>query len=143
VESHKPKVGIRRVASRIGTLPPVGALDQLRSATDDDGLVGRARSSPWLLVAIVGGLILTLAWIGWAVYVTSEHGARAGLGVVIAWPAILVAIALISLPFVGFYLLLRHLSGSKVDEDAGEHNDVSDEASDDFQADSEATAAKG
>jgi hypothetical protein len=34
---------------------------------------------------------------------TSEHGAREGLGVLIAWPAILAALALISVPFnLGF-----------------------------------------
>jgi hypothetical protein len=107
-------------------LPPVGALDQLRSATGDDGLVGRARSRPWLLVAIVGAAIVILAWIGWAIYVTSDNGARAGLGVVIAWPAMLAALALISLPFIGFYLLLRHLSGSERNGDVAETGEASD-----------------
>jgi hypothetical protein len=104
----------------------VGALDQPRSPTGDDGLVGRARSSPWLLVAIVGGAIVILAWIGWAIYVTSDNGARAGLGVVIAWPAMLAALALISLPFIGFYLLLRHLSGSEQNGDAAETSEASE-----------------
>ena len=49
-------------------------------------------------------MILLLAWIGWAIYVTSADGAAAGLGVVIAWPAMLAALALISLPFIGGYL---------------------------------------
>jgi hypothetical protein len=98
-----------RAATRIGTLPRVGALDQLRGA-NGDGMVDRARSNPRLVVAIAAGAILLLAWIGWAVYVTSSNGASAGLGVVIAWPAMLLALGLISLPFIGGYLLVRRLS---------------------------------
>jgi len=112
VITHWRKVGIRRASRRIGTLPRVGALDQLRGA--DGGIVQRARSNPRLIVAIAAGVILVLAWIGWAIYVTSENGAGAGLGVVIAWPAMLAALALISLPFIGGYLLIRRLS-----EDSG------------------------
>jgi hypothetical protein len=91
-------------------LPRVGALEALRAASGDDGIVGRARSNPRWIVAIAGAAILVLAWIGWAIYVTSSDGARAGLGVVIAWPAMLAALALISLPFIGGYLLIRRLS---------------------------------
>lgn len=70
----------------------------------------RARSNPWLAVAIAAGAILVLAWIGWAIYVTGQHGVGAGLGVVIAWPAMLAALVLISLPFIGGYLLVKRLS---------------------------------
>lgn len=91
-------------------MPPVGALDQLREATGNDGIVGRARSSPRWLIAIAVAAILLLAWIGWAIYVTSDQGIRAGLGVLIAWPAIVAAVGLVSLPLVGGYLLLRYLS---------------------------------
>jgi hypothetical protein len=122
----------------------VGALDQLRSASGDDGLVGRARSNPWLLVAIVGGAILILAWIGWAIHVSSDAGARAALGVLIAWPAMLAALALISLPFIGGYLLIRRVSASGgetmatapevsdegEEEDEGEDTDEAGERSD-------------
>jgi hypothetical protein len=91
-------------------LPPVGALDQLREATGDDGILGRARSNPRWLVAIAVAAILVLAWIAWAIYVTSDQGARAGLGALIAWPAIVAAVILVSLPLVGGYLLIRYLS---------------------------------
>jgi hypothetical protein len=91
-------------------LPPVGALEALRAATGDDGIVGRARSNPRWIVVFAGAAILVLAWIGWAIHVASSDGARAGLGVVIAWPAMLAALALISLPFIGGYLLIRRLS---------------------------------
>jgi hypothetical protein len=87
----------------------VGALDQLRPASGDDGLAGRLRSNPWLLVATAGAAILILAWIGWAIRVATDDGARAGLGVLIAWPAMLLSLALVSLPFIGGYLLTRRL----------------------------------
>jgi hypothetical protein len=89
----------------------VGALDQLRG---EEGILERARSNPRIVVAIAAGTLLVLAWIGWAIYVTSENGAGAGLGVVVAWPAMLAALALISLPFIGGYLLIKRLS-----EDSG------------------------
>ena len=110
-------------------MPRVGALDQPRGA-NGDGVIQRARSNPRLVVAIAAGTILLLAWIGWAIYVTSSKGATAGLGVVIAWPAMLAALALISLPFIGGYLLIRRLSedsGSSATAEA----DPSDEPEDD------------
>jgi len=88
----------------------VGDLDQLQGADGDQGIFRRARSSPRLVIGIAAGVLLFLGWIGWAIYVTSSNGATAGLGVVIAWPAILAALALISLPFIGGYLLIRRLS---------------------------------
>jgi len=39
----------------IGSLPPVGALDRLRGA-NGDGMIERARSNPWLMVAIAAGV---------------------------------------------------------------------------------------
>jgi hypothetical protein len=112
-------------------LPRVGALDQLRGA-NGDGIIDRARSNPRLVVAIAAGTILILAWIGWAIYVTSSNGATAGLGVVIAWPAMLAALALISLPFIGGYLLIRRLS-----EDSGSTATAEAETSEDEDDDEE------
>ena len=79
-------------------MPPVGVLDQLRPANGQDGLVERVRSNPRWTIAVAIAAVLLLAWIAWAIYVTSSKGATDGLGVVLAWPAILVALALISLP---------------------------------------------
>jgi hypothetical protein len=78
------------------------------SATGD-GVIDRARENPRHAIAIVGGGLLLIAWIAWAIYVTSAHGARAGLGVVLSWPVLLGALILIALPFVGIYLLIRRL----------------------------------
>jgi hypothetical protein len=97
---------------RIGSLPRVGALDQLRGANGEDGIFERVRSNPRMVIAIAAGAVLLLAWIGWAIYVTSSNGTTAGLGVVVAWPAMLAVLALISLPFIGGYLLIRRLSPS-------------------------------
>jgi hypothetical protein len=110
-----------RLPIRIGTLPRVGAVDQLRG---DEGILERARSNPRIVVAIAAGALLLLAWIGWAIYVTTSDGATAGLGVVIAWPAMLAALALVSLPFIGGYLLIRRLS-----EDSGSAATAASEAS--------------
>ena len=107
-------------------------------------MLERARSNPWLVVAIAAGAILILAWIGWAIYVTSENGAGAGLGVVIAWPAMLAALVLISLPFIGGYLLIKRLSedsGStatvEVSEDEEEEDDSEEEAEDSAEEEDE------
>jgi hypothetical protein len=62
-------------------------------------------------IAAIGGAILLIAWIAWAIYVTSENGANAGLGVVISWPAVFMAVAVVMTPFVGIYLLVRRLNG--------------------------------
>jgi hypothetical protein len=110
-------------------LPRVRALEQLRVGE----LTGRVRDNPRLAVAIAGGAVLLLAWIGWAIYVTSSNGATAGLGVVVAWPAMLAALVLISLPFIGGYLLVRRLSidsgnpGETAADEDGDEEDGEDE----------------
>ena len=131
-------------------MPPVGALDQLRAANGQDGLVERVRSNPRWTIAVAIAAVLLIAWIAWAIYVTSSKGATAGLGVVLAWPAILAALALISLPFIGVYLLIRGLSdkdGSRAEADAeapaeGEKDDseevgTGDEESEEEEGDEE------
>ena len=70
-----------------------------------------------MTVAIVAGALLALAWIGWAIYVTSENGSRAGLGVLISVPALLSVLALVAGIFFGGYRLIRWLnSDSEGDE---------------------------
>ena len=58
---------------------------------------------PRLVVAVAGGSLLLIAWIGWAVYVDKRQRRHCRAGVVIAWPVLLVALALISLPFIGAF----------------------------------------
>jgi hypothetical protein len=65
------------------------------------------RANPWLAAAIAAGVLLFASWIAWVIHVMSDNGARAGLGVLLAWPALLVALALISLPFIWAFRLIR------------------------------------
>jgi hypothetical protein len=87
-----------RPAEAIGTLPPVGALGRF---------AGRVRRNPWLAVAIVAGALLVAAWLAWAIYVGSDKGFNEAVGVLIAWPALVVAAALIFVPLIAIYLLVR------------------------------------
>jgi ABC-type sulfate transport system permease subunit len=84
----------------------VGAIDHLRRVP------GRVRERPWIAVAIALGAILVCAWLAWAVYVSGEHGARQGVGVLVAWPALVLAAAIVALPFVGGYFLIQRLRPS-------------------------------
>ena len=80
---------------KVGTLPPV---------------LDRVRRNTWMTVGIAVAALVLLAWIFWAIYVTARDGASEGLGVLIAWPALLAAATIVCLPFVGGYLLLRRAS---------------------------------
>src|SRR5262249_21357654 len=84
---------------------------------------------------IAGGGLLLIAWIAWAIYVTTDHGARAGLGVLLSWPVLLGALALISLPFIGLYLLIRRLSDGRASN--ADREDVAAEAIDAEDGDSD------
>jgi hypothetical protein len=118
-------------------LPRVESADHVGDGMDaGDGIFNRVRSSPRLAIGATVGALLVVAWIGWAVYVTSDQGARAGLGVVIAWPAILAALALISLPFIGLYLLIRRLSPSDGATAGPEPSDPDQEDEDSDEEDS-------
>jgi hypothetical protein len=82
-----------------------GAADRLRSW-------GRkVRATPSLAVGIVAGALLVCAWLGWAIHVTSEHGARQGLGVLIVWPAIAAVVALIAVPIAWAFRVIRAGAG--------------------------------
>jgi hypothetical protein len=70
------------------------------------------QSHPQVGIAAIVGALLVIAWIAWAIYVASTNGANAGLGVVISWPAVFMAVALVAAPFVGLYLLIRRLQGN-------------------------------
>ena len=80
---------------KVGTLPPV---------------LDRVRRNTWMTVGMAVVALVLIAWIGWAVYVTARDGASEGVGVLIAWPALLAAAALVCLPFAGGYLLIRRAS---------------------------------
>jgi hypothetical protein len=111
----------------------VGVADRLRSW-------GR---NPWLVIGTVIGLLLIAAWIGWAIHVWSDHGARQGLGVLIVWPAILAALALVSIPFVWAFLVIRASarSGGEPSAEPKSKDDGATESGEDGDSEPEAEAA--
>jgi hypothetical protein len=102
-------------------LPIVGAIKNALGSTRSKlvGLVGRVRARPRYSIAIVAGVLIGVAWIAWAIYVTSENGARAGLGVLLSWPVLLGALALIAAPFVLTAMLLQRNRASSTPAIAG------------------------
>ncbi|MGZ8676825.1 MAG: hypothetical protein ACXWXU_08320 [Solirubrobacterales bacterium] len=72
-------------------------------------MIERVRSDQRLAIAAAVGVILLLAWIGWTIYVWTENGSTAGLGVLVSWPAVLAAAAIVATPFVGAGILVRRL----------------------------------
>jgi hypothetical protein len=69
----------------------------------------KAAEHPTVAVGIVGGLLIGIAWIAWAIYVTTNNGANAGLGVLITWPVLIGALALVAAPFVATAMLVKRL----------------------------------
>ena len=81
--------------------------------------------NPWLAIGIVIGVLLVCAWIAWTVHVWSDNGARQGIGVLIVWPAIAAVLAVISIPFVWAFRVIRASmrgdeTSSNVEPEAGD-----------------------
>jgi hypothetical protein len=69
----------------------------------------------WLLIA---GLALA-AWLGWAAYAGAERGLDAGIGVLVAWPALLLLAALVTAPLAALAALaLRIARAGRVEVEA-------------------------
>ena len=98
-----PRVAVGRVAKV--TEAPRARISSLRQ---------KAGEHPALAVGIVGGVLIGIAWIAWAIYVTTSNGVNAGLGVLITWPVLIGALALIAAPFVLTAMLVqRHRTASE------------------------------
>jgi hypothetical protein len=109
-------------------LPRVELMEKTRSRLEAPrAVIERGRSNPLLAIAAIMGALLLIAWIAWAIYVTNDNGANAGLGVVVGWPALLAALAVVASPFVGLYLLLRYL---RAGDEAGEGPAISGASAD-------------
>jgi hypothetical protein len=109
-------------AASIGTVPRVGAADGLRSW-------GRgALRNPWLIAGLVVGLLLICAWIAWAIHVGSDQGGRAALGVLIVWPAIVAVLAVLAIPFVWAFRVIRASADSREEEADSEPETADTEA---------------
>jgi hypothetical protein len=103
-----------QVTGRTGSLPRVELIE--KTLAGPRSAIERGRSNPRLAIAVIVGALLLIAWVAWAIYVSRDNGANAGLGVVLSWPVLLAALALIASPFVGLYLLVRRLSGEESSE---------------------------
>jgi hypothetical protein len=93
-----------------------GARDGIEAAWDRVGggaLVHRAKQDNRMGAALILGAILLVTWIAWTIYVWTENGSTAGLGVLISWPAVLTALALVAAPFVAAALLVRRLAADR------------------------------
>jgi type VI protein secretion system component VasK len=77
-------------------------------------------ANPWLAVGIVIGVLLVCAWIGWAIHVWSDQGSRQGIGVLIVWPAIVAVLAVILIPCIWAFRVIRAgaRSGDGLDAEA-------------------------
>jgi hypothetical protein len=107
-------------------------------------LMHRAHSDNRVGAAVIIGAIVFVLWIAWTVYVWTENGSTAGLGVLITWPAVLAALALVASPFVAAVVLLRRLAAdggpslaiagggtTKAGEDATEDDEAAGQGGDD------------
>jgi hypothetical protein len=92
--------GVRSGFGRVGS-----ALEAPRARVT--GTVESARQRPRHAVAIAAAILVGVAWIAWAVYVTASNGATAGLGVLLTWPILLGALALIAAPVVLTAMLVQ------------------------------------
>jgi type VI protein secretion system component VasK len=113
-------------------LPRVGAADRLRSWGQG------ALRNPWLIAGLVVGFLLVCAWIAWAIHVSSEHGTREALGVLVVWPAIVAVLALISVPVVWAFRVIR--AGARSDEGESDAEPDLADAGEEKGAESEAAA---
>lgn len=93
-----------------------GIQDAVSNAGDRSGgasLLQRAKADSRIGAALILGVLLLVTWIAWTVYVWSENGVSAGLGVLISWPAVIAAIALIAAPFVAAVILVRRMAADR------------------------------
>ena len=81
--------------------------------------------SPWL----IGGVLLAALWIGWAVYIAADRGSDAGLGVLVAWPALLLLAALVTAPIAAIVYFVVKLIRAQRREGLTETGGDADEES--------------
>lgn len=102
-------------------------------AEETPGTPGRRRR---IAIFAAAGLVVAI-WIGWTAYVWNENGSTAGIGVLISWPAVFAALALVSVPFLGAGLFVRsQRTGGEADLAAPETTTVGPEAAEDPAEDS-------
>lgn len=104
-------------ADREGKAAPAGASVWERSG--GAGIAEGVRSNRRSAAVWTGIGLLVAIWIGWAIYVWTSNGATAGIGVLISWPAVFAALALICAPFAGVALYRRGRAAGEPEGDEG------------------------
>ncbi|HEX6586339.1 MAG TPA: hypothetical protein VF052_06275 [Solirubrobacterales bacterium] len=99
-------------------------------------VIDRVRTDRRVAIGLVVAALFLVAWIAWAVYVWNENGSDAGVGVLVSWPAVLAALALVASPFVAVVWFLRNreegaTAADPADEAAEAEDEEEDEDSDD------------
>jgi hypothetical protein len=61
--------------------------------------------SPW----VVGAVLLVVVWIAWAIFTAADRGADAGLGVLVAWPTLILMVTVVVAPLAIIAFLIARL----------------------------------
>jgi hypothetical protein len=93
------------------TKPAASGATAEKPASDGplSGVIRGARENRTTAIAWAAVALFVVAWIAWTVYVWIENGSTAGVGVLVSWPAVIAAVALICAPFVGVTLLFKRM----------------------------------
>lgn len=106
---------LRGAASERTSTSTEAARDGLAGVWDRVGgawLVEHGKADSRVGAGLIIGAVLFVLWIAWTAYVWAENGTAAGLGVLISWPAVVLALALVAAPFVGAVVLVRRLAAN-------------------------------
>lgn len=112
-DSSNPGKSSSKTASTKPTKEPGPVRDGIAGAWDKvggAGLIARGKADSRVGAALIVGAIVFVLWIAWTIYVWSENGSTAGLGVLISWPAVIAAIALVASPFVAAGVLIKRMA---------------------------------
>jgi hypothetical protein len=115
-----------RAGARVGSVGRSGAgrvKNSVGSAASRAGnaggsLLDRIRAVPKPMLAAI---FFTLLYVGWIAYSTAARGPDAGLGVLVSWPTLLLAAAIVTAPFAGIvFLAMRFWRGTRPPRNLGE-----------------------
>jgi hypothetical protein len=106
-------------------------------------VIYRVRTDRRVAIALVLAALFLIAWIAWTVYVWSENGSAAGIGVLVSWPAVLLALAVVASPFVAVAWFLRSREEGEATEDGADDEEASDEPSEEGDEGSESVDEGG
>lgn len=86
------------------------------------------------------GFLLVAAWVAWTVHIWSTNGTMAGIGVLISWPAVALALALIVVPGVVVARLIRGRDEEKAEPapEAGGKDEGADGEAEETESDGDA-----